>query len=57
MFTVSSSCCTDTDTENRLLKNLYANLTREEKLQNSCTLLKMREQLNIFYEHKASWEL
>ena len=35
------------DTENRLLNNFYANLTQDEKLQNSCTLLKMREQLNI----------
>ena len=38
----------ESDTENRLLKNFYANLTQDEKLQNGCTLLKMREQLNIF---------
>ena len=31
-----------------LLKNFYANLTQDEKLHNGCTLLKMREQLNIF---------
>ena len=38
----------ESDTGNRLLKNFYANLTQDEKLQNGCTLLKMREQLNIF---------
>ena len=37
----------ESDTEDRLLKD-YANLTQDEKLQNSCTLLKMREQLNMF---------
>ena len=45
------------DTENRLLKNFYANIAQNEKLQNSCTLLTMREQLSIFYEHMASWEM
>ena len=34
----------ESDTENRLLKNFYANITQDEKIQNSCTLLNMREQ-------------